>query len=169
MRKGILWASAVLMLASCGPQPDFHVDISLVDEEHSEDSNSLSETVTIDGYYGTYYWVYDGYHPDDDFDTDKKYSFLLNDAELQELTLLIRENGLMVSREATVSTGEPWSAFDLTWNNSMEGQSATGHVVGQPISWDDYHQNGEQMATDESYYAAAEVMSFVREKVEFEY
>lgn len=159
----------VLGLSACTPAPDFHVSLRVTHSEESEDSNSQEETLSIEGYRGSYTWVYDGYHPDEDFDGDRDYSFKLTDEELASLTLLIRENGLMVSREDTVSTGEPWSAFDVTWDMSMGGQSASGHVVGEPISWDDWGDFGhDSFAEDESLYAGEQVMNFIQEKVELE-
>ena len=137
--------------------------------EESEDSNSQQETLEIDGYRGTYTWVYDGYHPDEDFDFDREYSFELTEEELQMLTLLIRENGLMVSREETVSSTNPWSAFDVSWNNRMGGQSASGHVVGEASSWEDYPGEDVEAPKDESLYAAEQVMDFIQDKVGFEY
>ena len=160
----------LLGLSACTPPPDFHVSLTVSHMEESEDSNSQQETVEIDGYKGTYTWVYDGYHPDDDFDTDREYSFKLTEEELQELTLLIRENGLLVSRDDTVSTGEPWSAFDVSWDMSMDGQAASGHVAGEPISWEDWSSTGhDSFAEDESLSAGETVMNFIQDKVEFEY
>lgn len=169
MKKVFSLFFLLLGLGACTPPPDFHVSLMVRHSEESEDSNSQQETLEIDGYRGTYTWIYDGYHPDEDFDFDREYSFELTEEELQMLTLLIRENGLMVSREETVSTGEPWSAFDVSWNNSMGEQSANGHVVGEPISWDDWDATGhDSFSIDESLYAAEAVMDFIQEKVGFE-
>lgn len=159
-----------LSLLGCSSSPDFHVDVSVTHREDSEDSNSTTETVVIDGYEGTYHWVYSGYSPDENMDTDQEFDFTLTDEDLQSLTLLIRENGLMIQREDTVSTGEPWSSFDVSWDNSMGGQSASGHVVGQAISWDDWDAAGhDSVVEDESLFAAEQVMEFVKEKVGFSY
>lgn len=158
-----------LGLTSCAPAPDFHVSLTVVDSEHSEDSNSQTDTLTIDGYKGTYHWVYDGYTPNEDWDMDREYKFKLNDEQMQELTLLIRENGLMVSRNETVLTSNPWSGFDVSWNMSMGGQDASGHVVGEPISWEAYSGEDVEAPADESWYAASEVVYYIRELVGFEY
>ena len=170
MKKVLSSFVLLLGLSGCTPPPDFHMSLTVRHMEESEDSNSQEETLEIDGYKGTYTWVYDGYHPDDDFDTDREYSFKLTEEELEELTLLIRENGLLVSREDTVSTGEPWSAFEVTWDMSMGGQTANGEVVGEPISWDDWSSTGhDSFAEDESLSAGETVMNFIQDKVEFEY
>ncbi len=169
MKKLFFLFSTLLALSGCAPESDFQVKLTLLDEELGEDSNSQGETLVINGYKGSYHWVYDGYHPDEEWDTDRKYSFELSDEDMHMLTLLIRENGLMVDREATISTGEPWSAFDLTWEMSMGGQSAKGHVVGEAVSWEDYSQTEDQMGPDESLFAAEVVFDFIKEKVSFEY
>lgn len=152
-----------LSLVGCAPQPDFHVDLTLVDEEVSEDSNSVTETLVIDGYKGSYHWVYDGYHPSDDFDTDREYDFRLSDEDLQMLTLLIRENGLLVPREETVPTEDWWRGFEVTWDITLDGQNATGHVLGVPFP---DAESQEEVMEDETYFAAEQVMVFVRDKVE---
>lgn len=170
MKKFLLLIATVLAFSGCTPAPDFHVSLIYVDAEQSEDSNSTTETLQIDGYKGSYHWVYDGYTPNDDWDTDREYSFKLTEEDLQSLTLLIRENGLMVDREETVSTGEPWSAFDVQWSMEMGGQSAEGHVVGEAIAWEDWDSTGhDSFAEDEALWAADSVFDFVREKVGFEY
>jgi len=130
--------------AIVGPQPDFHVAISVTNSEVSEDSNSTTETVTIDGYEGTYHWT--------DNDRDRAYSFTLNDEELHDLTLLVRENGLMTSREESVPA-DPWNTFEVTWSNSMGGQSASGQVTGSQTT-----------PEDESKYAAEQVLNYVQDK-----
>ncbi len=165
MRKINTLVFSFLLLGSCSPQPDFHVDLMLVEEEVSDDSNSVTETLSIDGYKGTYHWVYGGYHPNDDFDTDRKESFRLTDEDLQILTLLIRENGLLVSREETVNSTDWWSAFEVTWDITLDGQSATGHVVGGALPYSE--STNEPAVEDESKFAAEQVMSFVQEKVGF--
>lgn len=165
----ILFCLILLTACSSNPDPDFQVSMILVDAEESEDSNSQTETLTIDGYEGSYHWAYEGYTPNEDLDVDQEYSFELTDEQMHDLTLLIRENGLMVPREDTVSTGEPWSAFDLTWDMSMGGQSASGHVVGEPVSWEDWDSTGhDSFIEDESLFAGEAVFDYVRELVGFE-
>lgn len=153
-----------LLLTACGePQPDFHVAVTLVDSENSEDSNSTTRSVKIDGYEARYTWQYSGYSPDTP-PPDEKWSITLTEEDLQALTLLVRENGLMVSRDATVSSNDPWHSFDVTWTASMGGQSASGHVVGEqaygdPLPTDDF-------ADDESKFAAEAVLDFIESKHE---
>lgn len=160
----ILFVSVgLLAITGCTAQPDFHVDLTLVDEEVSEDSNSVTETLVIDGYKGTYHWIYEGYHPSDDFDTDREYDFRLSDEDLQTLTLLIRENGLLVPREETVPTEDWWRGFEVTWNITLDGQNATGRVLGVPFP---DAESQEEVLEDETYFAAEQVMVFIRDKVE---
>jgi hypothetical protein len=172
MKQILLLIGAASLLTACGttgPQPDFHVNLTLRDAEESEDSNSITETIVLDGYEGTYTWTYDGYHPDDEnFERDRKYYVKLNVESLQELNLLLRENGLLVNRDAIVSTGEPWSSFDVSWTIAIHDEKSEGHVVGEAISWEDYRQTEDQMMPDESYYAAQQVMGFIQEQVGFE-
>lgn len=157
MKKVLALFALSFALLACTTPPDFHVDLSVTHREESEDSNSTTETLVIDGYEGTY-------------TQDQEYDFTLTDEELQSLTLLIRENGLMIQREDTVSTGEPWSAFEVSWNNSMGGQTASGHVTGEPSSWEDWNASEhDSVIEDESLFAAEQVMDFVKEKVGFEY
>lgn len=154
-----------LLATGCSSEPstDFYVSLTFIDQEVSEDSNSRTETILIEGDEGTYTWIYDGYHPDGDFDTEKEFDFELNEEELHDLTLLIRENGLMVSREDTVSTGEPWSAFDITWEMRMGGQSSRGHLEGKPVEWDDWDASEQDsFVADEGLYAVEQVMEYVR-------
>lgn len=164
MKKFSLLLVAGLLLVSCEAQPDFRVELTVIDEENSEDSNSSTETLTIDGYRGTYTYVYDGYYPGDDFDPEQEYEFRLTDEDLQTLTLLIRENGLLVSRVDTVSTGDWWSSFEVTWDISLQGQSATGNVIGEALP---YAQMDDAIQEDESKFAADQVMSFIQDKVGF--
>lgn len=163
MKKVLALFALSFALLACTTPPDFHVDLSVTHSEVSEDSSTTTETLVIDGYEGTYHWVYSGYSPDENMDTDREYDFTLTDEDLQSLTLLIRENGLMIQREDTVNTGEPWSAFEVSWNNSMGGQTASGHVTGEPSSWEDWNASEPSSITDESLYAVEQVMDFVKE------
>lgn len=165
--KRLFVLTAFLMSGCTGldfrEQPDFHVDLTLIHSEESEDSNSTTEHVVIDGYHGTYTWTYEGHSPDPESVQDQHETFVLGDHDLQELNLLIRENGLLVDREETVSSGEPWSAFDVQWTMEISQKSATGHVVGEPVSWDDWTATGhDNFSDDESLYAAEAVFDFVR-------
>lgn len=153
--KNRLTLILALVLSACGgPQPDFHVAILVTHSEVSEDSNSTTETVRIDGYEGTYHWT--------DYNQDQVYSFTLNDEELHDLTLLVRENGLMTSREASVPA-DPWHTFEVTWSNSMGGQSASGHVTGTQTTDSTTSTDAPE---DESKYAAEQVMSYIQDKFE---
>ena len=155
----------LLFVTGCStePTPDFFVSLRLTNQELSEDSNFITETLLIESYEGVYTWSYEGYHPGDNFENEKEFDFKLNDEQMHDLTLLIRENGLMVSREDTVSTGEPWSAFELTWDMSMGGQSASGHVKGEPITWEEWNvTKNDSVVSDESLFAAEHVMDYVQ-------
>ncbi len=146
---------------------DFYLSLELSTEELSEDTNSQKETLTIDGNDLVYSWTYEGYHPDADFEREKKESMELTDEQQQDLSLLIRENGLMAANEESSTETEPWLGFDLKWEARMNEQSSSGQLLGEPMEWEEWTASGREAGPKhESLFAAEQIFAYVKTLLE---
>lgn len=117
----LLLCASLLGGCSASIQNDFALELYLKAEENSEDSNSQTETLEIDGTDVTYTWTYEGYHPGDDFDTEVKESFELTDEQIQSLKLFIKNQGLDQNVSEQQSTGEFGDSVEMTLRTEIEG------------------------------------------------
>lgn len=111
------------------------MDLELRSEENSEDSNSETEVLTLDGGKGHYEWNYDGYHPDDNFVTQKAVDFELTDEEVEGLKLYIKDHALNEDLEEIESTGEMGRAVTLELTVNINGEESTVHIEGMSDMW----------------------------------
>lgn len=111
------------------------MDLELRSEENSEDSNSETELLTLDGGRGRYEWNYDGYHPDADFVTEKKFDFELTDEEVEGLKLYIKDHALNQDLEEIQSTSEIGRAVTLLLTVQINGVESVVHLEGMSDMW----------------------------------
>lgn len=87
-----------------GGAPDedaFEVDITLSTGETSKDSNSVTETLRINGEQVSYTWIYEGYSPSDEFEREQRFDFELSPEQAASLILYLDEKQLTQSLEET--------------------------------------------------------------------
>ncbi|MFA6023960.1 MAG: hypothetical protein WC777_01965 [Candidatus Gracilibacteria bacterium] len=151
-----LGALLLFFLAACSAVPaprstDFSVRLSYTETEVGEDGHSTTRRLFIEDDKFTY------------SSGDWEESFILVEDKLQAITLLIRENGLMVSREATISSGNPLKSFDITWDFILQGQSSIGHLIGEPGEAGEVM--GETPLPDEGVFAVETLFDYIEDEV----
>jgi hypothetical protein len=91
---------------AAGPAPDLKIELSIREEENSDDSNSQTTKITIDGRHVVFEWVYSGYHPHSGDVPPVKKTASLTDEQVTALLKLIADKHLDVARDEK-STGTP--------------------------------------------------------------
>lgn len=122
----------MLVLSGCGTaaQNDFALSLTLVSEENSDDSNSQTETLELDGTRGEYTWVYDGYAPNEDFEREKKESFTLSEEQVESLKLFLKNKGLDQDLVEEQSTGEMGNSVELNLELEIAGENTAITISG---------------------------------------
>lgn len=125
-------ALVLSLLGGCTPETnsDFYLNLTLKSEENSDDSNSQTETLEINGTHGEYSWVYEGYHPNDDFDTEKKEDFDLSQEQVESLKLFLKTKGLDQDLSEEASTGEMGNAVTLDLELEIGDEKTSISITG---------------------------------------
>lgn len=132
-----LLCAGLLSGCSTSTQSDFSLELYLKAEENSDDSNSQTETLEIDGTNVDYTWTYEGYHPNDDFDPEEKESFRLTDEQIQSLKLFIKEQGLDQNVMEEKSMGEFGNTVEMTLTVEIEGVETQIAISGMSAIYGD--------------------------------
>lgn len=144
------------LLTGCGSAmgeraTGFEMELGLLTEENSEDSNSESEILTLDGGKGHYEWNYGGYHPDENFVTEKSRDFELTDEEVEGLKLYIKDHQLNQDLEEIQSMGEMGRSVEMYLDLTINGVESKIKIEGMSDIWGsgDGGTNLENFATIE--------------------
>lgn len=148
----LLLCAGLLSGCSASTQNDFSLELYLKAEENSEDSNSQIETLEINGTDVDYTWTYEGYHPNDDFDTEQKESFELTDEQIQSLKLFIKDQGLNQTLTEEKSTGEFGDSVELTLRVEIDGTVSEVAISGMSA----LYGSGENGRSNLDNFAAVE-------------
>lgn len=153
------------LLGSCSAptQSDFSLELYLKAEENSEDSNSQTETLDIDGTDVTYTWTYEGYHPGDDFDTEVKESFELTDEQIQSLKLFIKDQGLDQNVSEQQSTGEFGDSVEMTLTVEIEGVVSEISISGMSALYGSGETGRSNLENFAAVEAAQDLISTVKD------
>lgn len=147
-------------LLSCVPQTDFSLHLVLTESEQSEDSNSVTHDITVTGQKVRYHWVYDGYHPNENFDTDKTYIFTLDDDEFEALLAIITEYNLAQSVTENQPLPGLGQSIEGTFDLTQDGVRIQSTLTGTLDSWDD-GAVGDNLTNDEYYNGMQAIVTFV--------
>lgn len=122
----------MLVLNGCGTaaQSDFALSLTLRSEENSEDSNSQTEMLELDGTRGEYTWTYDGYAPNEDFEREKKESFKLSEEQVESLKLFLKNKGLDQDLVEEKSTGEMGNSVEMNLELEIDGEKTSITISG---------------------------------------
>ena len=153
--KFLVSVLAFSLLSGCSSavERDFSLNLMLRSEENSDDSNSQTETLEINGTHGEYTWVYEGYHPSEDFDTEKSEDFDLTAEQVESLKMFLSSNGLDLELEESKSTGEFGNTVEMTLELEIEGEKTNISIAGMSAIYGSGHDgesNLENFATVES-------------------
>lgn len=163
----VLFISAII-LAACGPlspQEEFSLDLVLSFHEQSLDSNSVTESISMDGYHGVYSWTYEGYLPEEGFDRRKKDSFALSEEQLSGLKAFITDKGLNQNLQENKSTDGQGTAVSLNFSLSMDGKTSSITISGMSAIWSG--GSGEGNLENFAYIEASQdLISYLKETAE---
>ncbi len=114
---------------------DFYLSIAFEEQEHSMDAHWEVETLTIADNQGTYTWHYGGYHPDEDFDTEKSLSFTLDDAELEQIkqTILTQKLNRSINERRPIENDS--TSVDLQTVMLINDTTTVSKIVGMKSVW----------------------------------
>ena len=132
MKNKFLIATLLLMLSGCSSvvESDFALSLTLRAEENSEDSNSQTETLELNGTRGEYTWTYEGYGTNGDFDPEKKESFTLTEEQVESLKLYLTAHSLAQDLVEEKSREEPGQSVEMTLNLEIDGEKTSIHIAG---------------------------------------
>lgn len=158
--------SLLATLGGCGignsDENAFEVELTLISDEISEDSNMVTETLIIEDNSVNYSWFYDGYHPSDDFDRERSFDFELSPEQSASLILYLADKGLTQDLEEVQPAEDMGNLVTLDLTIAEGGETHTIHIKGMSDIWG-VGQNGgniENMATVE---AAQDFMTTVKD------
>lgn len=147
-------------LLSCAPQTDFSLHLILTEDEQSDDSNSVTHDITVTGQKVRYHWVYDGYHPNKNFDTDKTYVFTLDDNEFEALLAIITEYNLAQNVTENQPLPDMGRSVEAVFDLKQEGVVTHSTLMGTLDSWGD-GTVGDNLEYDEYYAGLQSIVTFV--------
>lgn len=123
MAKFLMTLVAVILLTGCSGvlQKDFSVNLYLKAEENSEDSNSQTETLELNGTRGEYTWTYGG---------TRMESFTLSEEEVESLKLFLKDKALNVDLVEEKPMDEMGNTVDMKLEIEIEGEKSEIVVRG---------------------------------------
>lgn len=153
-------------LSSCssfGTEKDvFEVDLTLITNEVSKDSNKVTETLIMNGGKVSYTWVYEGHHPNEDFDRDKEANFNLNSEQVYSLLLYMKDKELLKNLEEIQPDEGMGNLVNLELNvkNGEEKTQIKIRGMSEVLNGNEKSGNISNMATVE---AAQDFISTVKD------
>ena len=141
---------------------DFALSLTLTSQENSADSNSQTETLDLNSTRGEYTWTYDGYHPSDDFEREKKEHFELTTEQVQSLKFFLTSQGLAQDLKEEAATGELGSSVTMSLELEMAGEKTRIDISGMSAIYGDGN-GASNMENFETVEAAQELISTVKD------
>lgn len=156
------------VLAACvplSPQEDFSLELVLSFHEQSLDSNSVMESISMNGYHGVYSWTYEGYLPEEGFDRRKKDAFTLSEEQFNGLKAFIIDKGLNQNLDESKSTDGQGTAVSLDLSLVMDGETSLITISGMSAIWSE--GAGEGNIENFTYIEASQdLISYLKETAE---
>lgn len=144
-----------------GPVPDLKMELSIKEEEHSEDSNSQTTKITIDGRHVVFEWQYDGYHPHSDAVQPVKKKASLTDAQVTAVLKLIADKHLDVERqEKSAGTPNMGRTINAAFIFTRGGKTVKTTLSGWMDVWGE-DQKTTQVVPKESVNALRSLANYI--------
>lgn len=163
----IFWALSLLAtLSGCSMgssgENAFELELTLISDEISEDSNMVTETLIIEGNSVEYSWVYDGYHPSDDFDRENSFDFELSSEQSASLVLYLEDKGLTQDLEEVQPAQDMGNLVTLDLTVTEGGESHVIHIKGMSDIWG-VGQSGGNIVNMATVEAAQDFITTVKD------
>ncbi len=133
--------------ASASKANDLYLSITLIESEHSRDSNSIKKIITLKGNKIVYEETYSGFRASVGEPPVRK-EHTLTAQEIVKLKRLIKENNLLRSGSLKYPTGNvPYRYYDLRVEVRLHGRRSLIKVSG-PIKSDEMKNSRLYQTTD---------------------
>jgi hypothetical protein len=137
LKTFVLLLLSLPVLTGCArdPEVDFALNLYLLSDEQSDDSNSVTETLEMEGVRGNYTWSYYGYHPGEP-PADVNEDFKLTEEQVESLKLFIKDQGLNMDLAEEKPMDELGRRMEFTLSVTMNGESTEISMKGMSYIWE---------------------------------